>query len=252
MKRSTIFAIIGVLALIGGLGAGIILVQQQQLFQQKAAPASTISISPGSQSKNPGDSFTFSVTLDTGTNAVTGIDVELKFDPSAIQITSLAQGPGVANLNQTIKNTFDNTAGTISYSIFTLNSSNAITGSSIEVLKVNATVKASATSGNYNISFDPSTSASASQEGQNVLIGKTPGVLTVTSAQASPTPTPSGSGATNSPSPAASQTPTVAPSSSPTVQTTPLPIPVTGVDWPTILGIVIGIVAVVGAVALAI
>lgn len=295
---------------------GVYLVGQRTNVEQKASPATSIFISPNNLTKNAGENFTFSVQIDTATNVVTGVDVRLVFDPSVMQIISLQQGAGVTGLDQTISNTYDNVGGTVSYAVFTLNGSNAVTGSGIEVLKVTAVVKGSAVAGSYNISFDSATAASASQEGQNVLISKNPGTLVIggitSSASPSPTASPAGTGsgaptsspnATHSPTPAASgqvnacggtcgsnnncqsnlmcyqgvcrnpscpsnstcgcatasPTPksTATASSSSTTpprtpQSSPLDIPVTGTDWPTVLGVGVGLFVVIASIALAI
>jgi len=244
-KTKIILIILGILVLIGGVAAGLILVKNNQDIREKAAPATTMYITPASQSKVAGSSFTFSVNIDTSTNAVTGVDIRINFDPKAIQINSLQKGGGASNLDQTIVNSFDNTGGSLSYAIFTLNSSKAISGSSIEVLRVNATVKPSASAGNYNISFNVATAASASQEGQNILISKTPAMLTVTSPSATATPT---SGTTPTP------TPTSVPGASPTATPTasPMPIPVSGASWPSVVAGFLGILVIIGSLVLAI
>ena len=245
---------------------GVYLVQQRQNTTEKAAPATTMYISPSSQSQAPGANFTFSVDVDTATNAVTGVDVRLTYDPSAIQIISLARGAGVANLDQTINNTFDNTAGKISFAIFTLDRTKAVTGTGVEVLKVNAIVASGTGAGSYPLTFDPASAASASQEGQNVLVSKTQGTLTVTGGGgATSTPVP-----TNTPTPTAGATSTATPTAtanatatatatattvssnqtaSPTQ--TPMPIPVTGTDWTTYLGLGLGACVVVASIFLA-
>lgn len=240
---------------------GVYLVQQRTSVQEKAAPATAMYVTPSSQTKAPGTNFSFSVNIDTSTNFVTGVDVRLKYNPAAIQILSLQQGAGVTNLNQTISNTYDNTAGTVSYAIFTLDGTKAVNGSSIEVLKVNAQVANAAAAGSYSITFDPATAASASQEGQNVLVSKSQGTLIVSGSGASvtPTPAPTGTpGATATPAPTSGATATPVPTSgatdtpAPTSQATPLPIPVTGTDWPTMLGIALGILTIVGSIVIAI
>lgn len=69
---------------------------------------------------------------------------------------------------------------------------------------------------------------------------------------ATPSPTP-----TISPSPTASAsaspnaTPSASASATPKAQTSPLPIPVTGTDWPTIIGGVVGVGVIVGSILLA-
>ncbi len=245
---------------------GVYLVQQRTNVTQRAAPATSMYLTPSSQTKAAGSNFTFSVSIDTGTNSVTGVDTRITFDPTVMTVVSLQPGSGVTNLNQTITNTYDNAAGTISYAIFTLDGSKAVQGAAIEVLKVNATVKAGAAAGTYNIAFDPASAASASQEGQNVLVSKSQGTLVVSAASgsaatptatatATSTATPTGTG-TATPTPTATATSTSAGATATATpvgtQGTPLPIPVTGTDWPTMLGVGLGIFAVIGAVLLAI
>jgi len=258
-KPKIILVILGVLALIGGLVAGLILVKNNQDISEKAAPATTMYITPASQSQAAGSSFTFSVKVDTSSNAVTGVDVRINFDPKAIQITSLQKGTGALNLDQTIANTFDNTGGNISYAVFTLDGSKAVSGSSIEILRVNATVKTSASAGNYNLSFNPATAASATKEGQNVLISKTPGVLTVTKSESAATPTAAPTSGTT-PTPTPTSVPGTNPTATPTSGTTPatsptaspIPIPESGISWPSIVTGGLGILIIIGALMLAI
>jgi hypothetical protein len=280
---------------------GVYLVQKRTNVAQKAAPSTAIYISPSSQSKAPGSNFSFNVVMDTSTNFVTGVDVRLKFDPNIIQVTSLQPGSGVTNLNQTITNVYDNTAGTATYAIFTIDSSKAVNGSGVQVLTVNASVKSTAAAGSYNITFDPATAASASQEGQNVLVSKAQGTLVVSAASATQAPTQAPTNAptqaptatpvrtatpgatssatrtptatptqiaqatstaapTNAPTQAPTNAPTQAPTNAPTnaptaspapTQSTPLPIPQTGTDWPTFLGLAFGLLIIAASIAIA-
>ncbi len=290
MKKSkTILIVIGVLVLCGGIIAGLLLVQQNQNVARKAAPATSMYVTPASQSKTPGSTFTYSVKIDTAANAVTGLDIRMNFNPAALQITSIQLGSGAANLNQTIANTYDNATGKIQFAVFTLNSSQSLTGSAIEVLKVNGTVKANVAPGSYALTFDPATAASATQEGQNVLTSKTQGAIVVAGATTqgtpTPTPTPTGShtptptptrtptlapGATNTPTPTPTYTPTptatatatptptatstnvAQATATPTPTQTAMPIPVTGTDWTTYLGVGLGLLTIIGAIVLAI
>jgi hypothetical protein len=266
-KSKVALFIVGIFVLCGGLVAGLLLVQQNQKIAERAAPATTMFITPGSQNKLPGSSFTFTVGMDTADNAVTGVDVRLNFDPSVIQITSLTQGSGIVNLNQVITNTYDNTSGKIAYAVFTLNSSQSISGSNIQILTVNATIKQTAANGSYKLTFDPASAASASQEGQNVITSMSPGTIIVGSSSGTTAPTATAT-PTRSPSPSpvptgnhtatptavstsnATTTPTI--TSTPRATATSMPIPVTGTDWTTYLGIGLGITAIIGAIFLAI
>lgn len=287
------FAVFAVLAFLGlSVATGVYLVQQRTNLTQRAAPATSIAIIPASQTQTPGSNFTFSVSMDTATNAVTAFDLRLNFDPNAIQITSLEQGSGATHFTA-FSNTYDNGAGTISYAAFNVDTSRALVGSGIEILKVNATVRNTAVNGNYNITFDPATAATATQEGQNVLISKTQGVVvvqqSVNTASPSPSPTtPPGTTATPTATATATAaaTPTRSPSSQPTATGTaqatatataqstataqptsnptnnavatatatasPIPLPVTGINWPTYLAVGFAILTVLAAFILAI
>jgi hypothetical protein len=64
-----------------------------------------------------------------------------------------------------------------------------------------------------------------------------------------PTPVGAGSGASMA---SESATPTASASATPVALATPREIPVTGIDWPTILGVGIGAAAIIGAILLAI
>lgn len=304
-KTKIILIVIGVLVLCGGLVAGLLLVQQNENIARRAAPATSMYMAPATQSKTPGSTFTYTVKIDTNANAVTGLDIRMSFNPAAMQITSLQLGTGATNLNQTIANTYDNATGKIQFAVFTLNSANALTGTGIEVLKINGTVKQGAPAGNYTLSFDAATAASASQEGQNVLTGKTPATLTVTSgsgtvaptatatatAAGNRTPTPTGQRTatptgvktptptgqrtatptgqrTATPTATGVRTPTATATATPTAtatnapaatatltaaptQSSPLPIPVSGTDWPTYAGMFAGLIIIFASLLLA-
>ena len=276
--KNLIIIIVALMFLSVSVFLGVYLVGKRTNVAQKASPATAMFITPGSQTKSPGTNFSFSVDMDTSTNAVTGIDVRLIFNPAVVQILSIQQGSGITNLNQTITNTYDNTAGTVSFAVFTLDSSKSVTGSGVKVLTVNATVKSGAVAGSSNITFDPATAASASQEGQNVLISKSQGVVVVSSASGSSTASPTAtatsratatatatatsratatatatSNATASPTATATSDPSATDTATPdATQSSPLPIPVTGTNWPTYLGAFVAVFIIIASVVLAI
>ncbi len=179
----------GVLILGVGVAIGVSLVGQNQDVREIAAPATVAFISPSPQEVNKGQNFSFSVKMDSGTNQITGADIKLSFDKNVFEIVSLETGSGAGNLTNTIDSSFDNNTGTISYVIFTLDKTKAITGSGLEILKVNAKVKANATSGSYSIAFNSQTAASGTLETQNILTSLTPSVVNVSSTQTTNTPT---------------------------------------------------------------
>lgn len=279
-NKKLLFGIIGTIVLALAVVAGVFLIKQNQDLREKAAPATTMSITPSTQTKNPGDTVTFSANMTTNENSVTGIDIKINFDPNVLEVTSLQKGTGISGFDTTITNNFDNTAGTITFVMFTLDRTKAATGSNIEALKVNAKVKASAPAGIYNLTFDPTTSASASQEGQNVLVGKTGGKITVgsgaggatptatataTSASgtrtATPTATATSASGTRTATPTATATSTSASQATATATATsvanatatptPFPVPETGASLPTILGAGLGFIILIVSVSLA-
>ncbi len=263
-KAKIIWTSIGIIALVGGIVAGLLLVQKQQDIREKAAPATSLSVTPGSQSKTPGQTFTQSVVMDTGANQVSGVQFEINFDPQAVEVTGIQKGSGIASLDQEIKNEINNTTGRISYSAFTLNSSNWVNGQGLSALTITAKVKDSASSGTYQTGFAGTTAVSASGEGQNVVTGTTPGTLTVSVVGQNPTPTsapttaPTQPGSTTSPT-ATSQSagnPTTVPTKTATSKpagatATAPPLPETGTSWPTYLGAGVGILIILASLVLA-
>lgn len=275
-KRKIVFIIIGAIVLIASIVAGILLVKNNQDIRERAAPATSLSIKPTTQTKDKMQDFNLQVVMDTGVNKVTGLDLDITFDPNAFSVTSITKGADVANFSQEIRNNIDNTMGKITYSAFTLDSAKAVTGSNIIVLNILGKVKDTATAQTYKFQFSQTTAVSGSGEGQNVLTlaspanvtvraaaGETPGMTStpMTSGTVKPTATPM---KTKTPTPMAQATPTKTPTplaqvtatpsptptmaalatESPTPTQTAVPIPETGVLSATLTVVGIGIVAI--------
>ena len=254
-SKKIVLIIIGVLVLIGGVAVGVFLVSKNQDIREKAAPATTVYIQPSTQNKNPSDTFTLSVNMDTGVNQITGVDIRLNYNQNLIEVTSIQKGSGISVFDGTISNTFDNTTGKILYAVYTANRANAITGLGIEVLTVNGNIKSTA-SGTATFSFDPATLIYGVDESQNVIIGMTPGSIVIAGAAgqptATPTPTPTatsanGLGGGSLPTP----TPTPVPLQTTSGQATQPPLPVSGASLPSIIGIAVGVFAVIGSLLFA-
>lgn len=189
MKKKILISIFGVLFLIGGLFVGLSFVQKQQDIRKKAAPASTLSITPSSQIKNPGQSLNFTVRLDTGENDVMGVDFQLSFDPAVIQISQVSANSAISNFETEVKNIINNTTGKINYARFTTIATKAINGN-FDIVSITGNVVDSASNGFSLLSFDSNSIVSALGEGQNVLISTVPGKIDVSGATDSPTDTP--------------------------------------------------------------
>ena len=178
-----------------GLIAGLLLVQKNQDIREKAAPATTLSVSPSTQDKNANTDFSFYIFLDSGSNNITGIDIVMDYDPSIIRINDLAPTPELAVFDTILKNEIDNSTGRFRYAHATFDKSKALTGS-LNILSVSGSILANAPVGNYNITFNSSSLIVAINEKQNVLSGTTPGTIKVVETPevtdaptASPTPT---------------------------------------------------------------
>lgn len=171
--------LVSVFLLVVGVVAGIALVQRPQDFREQAAPSTALSVSPSTQTASPGSNVTFSVVMNTGSNQVVGMDLVLNYDPAILQVNTISKGQGIAAFDSVIKNSIDNNTGKISYSLFSVDKTKAVSGSNIATLDINATVKAGAPAGDYSLTLATDSSVAAVSEGQNVVVSRVPGTLTV-------------------------------------------------------------------------
>ena len=243
MDKTTkiVLAGVGVLILVGGLAVGIFLTSQNLDFWGKAAPATTLSISPSSQSKIPGQTVSFTVSMDTGANAIYGVGIDLTFDPDIIEVQSVVKGSGIVSFDQISKNEIDADAGTISYSAYTTEDTYSVSGTDIEVLRITGRVYDDATAGTYSLRFASTTSVSDSA-GENVLLNSTPASLLVLSNYGSPDPSPT---TTVTPTASASATPTASASATPATELLD-----SGISLPTLLSVGAGAIAILGSLLL--
>lgn len=149
-------------------------------IREKAAPSTTLLISPNYQDLNPSQDFNLTVGIDSGENVVTGIDVELVFDPKIMQVTEIIPTTAIANLNNIIKKEIDNTNGKLRFATFTSNNSNGIKGN-FAILNLTSKTLDSAINGNYKVSFTNLTTVAAVGEGVNVVNNLTEGNINIVS-----------------------------------------------------------------------
>jgi hypothetical protein len=261
MSKKGIIGTIGFIILLFGIVAGTLLVNQNQDFREKAAPATQLSITPSSQTKNINNSFTLTVVANTGENKVIGADLVISYDKDAFEILSVSKGSGISSFENVINSKIDASTGKITYSIYTLNSTNAVSGNNIEMLTINAKVSNSAQSGTYNFTFGNQTVLAGSGESQNVVVSSQQATVIVSGnsqVQATPTSTSNptatatsaGGGNLNSGNNNINPTSTPKNTSSPTKTATPFPIPVTGVSFSTIMSLLVSFVAIAGSLML--
>ncbi len=257
MSKKFIFSIITIIILGGGILAGTYLVSQNQDIREKAAPATSLSLEPSTQGKNPGQTFNLIVNADTGENKITGVDVDLTFNPEVMQITQMVAMPAISNLSSIIKNgEIDNTAGRARFATYTANKDQAVSGN-LNMISVTGTILTNAVGGSYQISFSDVTTLAAADEGVNVVINKSPATVVVSGGVVDdPTPTPTDGGIgggdiklpTSTPTPTTRATATTRPTVAPTV---PSDLPVTGVSFPLIGSLGLGVAALVFSLFLA-
>ena len=180
MNKKILTAVLGIFILVAGIVIGTTLIKEDQDIREKAAPATVAYISPTNQNSEVGSNFSYYIKMDSGGNQISGVDLRLKFDPNTIQIVSLEKGANATNFDTTVSSTYDNTAGTIKYIIYSLDRTKAINGTGLDILKVNAKSKAGSTLGAYTLSFDSLTAASGITETQNIITTMTPGSVTLT------------------------------------------------------------------------
>lgn len=151
-----------------GIIAGVNLINKPQNINEKAAPATSLLLTPSIQEVNLGKSFTNIVTVDSGENKITGIDLELKFDPTVMKIDEIKPTSELVNFNTIIKNEIDNTNGKIRYTAFTFDKNLAISGK-LGLLTIVGSVPNNGTQGTFKIEFSDTSIIIATGEGQNTI-----------------------------------------------------------------------------------
>ena len=211
----------------------------------------------------------------TNENKITGIDIEVSFDPSVIQLTQMSATSSISNLSTIIKNgEINNTTGKARFAAFTVTKSQAISGN-LSLISLTGTIANNAVSGSYPITFTENTTLAAADEGQNVLINKSSATVTVSSGgggtqQPTATATATSTARATATSTSAGRTPTATATSTssggvggsnvtlPTTTSTPIQsgpkqtaqptipadVPVTGVSLPFIGGVSLGLIVI--------
>lgn len=278
-----IISVVGFLVLAAGIVAGTYLVQKNQDIREKAAPSTNLSFFPSVVTKSAGQTFDLTINADTGENKLTGIDVEIAYDPNVIELVSVTPTSSIVSLSTVIKDgTPNNTTGLARFAVFTVMKTDAVSGN-LDIINISGKVKAGAANGQYPITFTQTTTMAAVDEGLSVVVNTTPANVTVSSTGSSgatatatstatrtPSPTPTTAGGvggaqitlptatatTKSATAAATATTkaTVTSSSAtakPAAATTPPDLPVTGVSLPFVGGIVLGMGAIIASLFLA-
>lgn len=219
MKKILPFVSIGLILL--AIPLTVFFVGQRQEIRKRAAPASTLTLSPATVTKKVGETFTLEAKIDTGTNQVGVVQIRVVYDPAILQAQDITNGPLAPSIS--VSGKIDAT-GKASITVGAKSTSQPIKGAgTVAILTMKALT---ATAGPVSVRFTPlpDTYANALGEQSNVLVGTTPANITVVNADgsagtatAAPTATPS---ATIKPTVSLTATPTRLPTPTPTTALT--------------------------------
>lgn len=168
-----------------------------------------LALLPANTTVAPSEEFDLVVQAEAGTAEVNGVEVHLNFDPSLLEVVSITPGTG---FSFTLLNTFDNTAGTIDYSVAQLTA--PFPSGTFDVMTIR--FRAEATTAGTTVEFVQSpprvTLVTLNGEIGNALGTATDATVVI---EAAVTDTPTAT-STMTPSQTPSQTPSMTPSNTPT------------------------------------
>lgn len=186
MKRVVII-VVALLTLLA-IPATVFLVMRNQEIRKRAAPATTMSITPATVTKQIGDEFTLEIHMNTADNQVVAAQVSLSFDPEKLEAVWIHNGTMFPNIisSGVVGN------GVASIALGAANTTTPITGTG---LVASVKMKALAnTTAPVSVRFAADSFVGALGEGSvNVLTSTTPATVTIASSgggQSTPTPTP--------------------------------------------------------------
>lgn len=267
--RKYLLWIILVVILIGGVVVGLLLVQQQQIFKQKASTptgTATVSIQPATGSFERGTSNSISVYFNTHGISVSGVNVRITYSNlgvlasqiNTLQLTSggdwvcpvktVTTSGSTGEIDIVCKNSaaagYSNNADTL-LATFNLTASQVPIQNPLIVSFDAAGTSITQKSDGADIALTPNSTGSYTIT--DVIAGSptaTP-IVVVSSQKATPTGSALALAATATPLLIATATPFATATLGATFAPTNPPIPVTGFDTPTILGVAGGILLLV-------
>lgn len=177
MKKIFLFVFIGLILL--AIPLTVFLMGQQQELRSRAAPASTLSLSPSTLTKKVGETFALEAKIDTGTNQVGVVQIRIIYDPAKLEAVDISNGPLAPSIS--VSGKIDPT-GKASITVGAKNNTHPITGSGTIAIVTMKALAASGTPVSVRYSPLPDTYANALGEQENVLIGTTPANITIVNA----------------------------------------------------------------------
>lgn len=268
--KKIIVAVLIILVAVGGFVAGLYLLQQrQELREQAAVPTgqAEVTIQPETGNFDVGDTINMSVSFNPANIAVSGVAVRLTYpfsgatpevSVSSISVASALLSSGdwtCPTQNSTLQGgnvIIDVACANTSAAGFTASTNTLLANIVLEVERIPATSP-------VVVRFDPGASViTRKSDNQDVLLIPTStGTYTIAGASGpTSTPTPTSAAGTATPTPTGTLTGT--PASTPSATATPTTtakggeeLPEAGVSYPTVFGIGLGILVIIGAMLLA-
>lgn len=201
MKKVLLFVVIGLLLI--AIPATIYFVGQQRDLRAKAAPATTLSLTPAQQTANVGDTIKLNVNINPGSNQVISARIHVTFDPSKLtaeSITNGANAPRVLNAGVVA-------SGSATITVAAASNAQPIASSGTIAILTLTALSPSTAIAPADVSFASDTFAGAlSEPDTNVLIGTTASKITISGPDITPTLEP-----TETATPTATLTPTLTP-----------------------------------------
>ena len=88
-RRPSLMYVFVALILMGGMAVGLVALNSSQDMRSRASNNGTIlTLSPATKTLKVGETFTVGLTMNTGADAVSAVELHLSYDPTAIQIIS--------------------------------------------------------------------------------------------------------------------------------------------------------------------
>lgn len=174
-----------ILVLAFALGVVLTATQKPQELRQKAAPATTLSFTPATTTVQRGVIFALDVIVDTGENTISAVDLSVSFDKDKLKAQSIATGNFLTNVL---------VAGSVTERQVKITLGSPPTSPHKGKGKLATITFQAKGEGTTQVVFDDTTQIAGIGETGNIVVGKTPAIVTIAGGggglQPTPTPTP--------------------------------------------------------------
>lgn len=178
MKKFFLYLSIAILLL--GIPVTVFLVSRNQELRKRAAPASTLSITPATVTAKKGETFSLDIKIDPATNQVGTIQIFVEYDPTKLKgedITNGAMAPSILASGKI------DPAGIASIKVGAKSNAEPITEFGTVAVLTMTVLETSTTPLTVKFTPPPKTYANALDEAQNnVLVAMTPATITTLNA----------------------------------------------------------------------